>query len=69
MDIEEVAAHTPEKIHKVFHRPGQGPQPIEPTRRAQDRRARCIRASGALDPAALYRAFWDTDASLAEINP
>ena len=34
MDIEEVAAKTPQKIHKVVHRPGAGP---ERRRRRRDR--------------------------------
>jgi succinyl-CoA synthetase beta subunit len=70
MDIEEVAAHTPEKIHKVF---------IDPTKGLTDRDAddvsRKIGIPDASVPQArkilqgLYRAFDETDASLAEINP
>jgi succinyl-CoA synthetase beta subunit len=70
MDIEEVAAHTPEKIHKVFVDPTLG------LRDAQaDDLAVKIGVPEASVPAArsvlqgLYQAFWDTDASLAEINP
>ncbi|HEX4326884.1 MAG TPA: ADP-forming succinate--CoA ligase subunit beta [Burkholderiales bacterium] len=70
MDIEEVAAHTPEKIYKVFIDPVAGltdadsdavalkigvPQGSLPEAR------KCLQG--------LYKAFWDTDASLAEINP
>ena len=41
MDIEHVAAHTPEKIHKVFIDPREGPDRRRGRRRrAQDRRAR-----------------------------
>jgi succinyl-CoA synthetase beta subunit len=56
MDIEEVAAKTPEKIHKVFVDPKSGSPTRRPTRsragsafptRACRRRARCCRASTA----------------------
>jgi len=70
MDIEEVAAHTPEKIHKVF---------VDPDARLTDTDADSIAAkigvpAGSIAQArvilqGLYNAFWDTDASLAEINP
>jgi succinyl-CoA synthetase beta subunit len=70
MDIEEVAAHTPEKIHKVFIDPASGLKDAE-----ADDVARKIGVPEASVPQArailqgLYKAFWDTDASLAEINP
>ena len=70
MDIEEVAAHTPEKIHKVFIDPSKGSL----TTQADDV-ARKIGIPDASVPQArkmlqgLYRAFDETDASLAEINP
>jgi len=70
MDIEEVAAHTPEKIHKVFIDPGKGLTDV-----AADDVARKIGVPDASVPQArkilqgLYRAFDETDASLAEINP
>jgi succinyl-CoA synthetase beta subunit len=70
MDIEEVAAHTPEKIHKVFVDPTTGLKDAE-----ADDVARKIGVPDAAVPQArtvlqgLYKAFWDTDASLAEINP
>jgi succinyl-CoA synthetase beta subunit len=70
MDIEEVAAHTPEKIHKVF---------IDPATGLADADADAIAAQIGVPPASvaqarsvlqgLYKAFWETDASLAEINP
>jgi succinyl-CoA synthetase beta subunit len=70
MDIEEVAAHTPEKIHKVA---------VDPVAGLADRDAEDIaRKIGVPDQAlgqardfmkGLYRAFDETDASLAEINP
>ncbi len=70
MDIEEVAAHTPEKIHKVFIDPASGLTDAE-----ADDIARKIGVPEASVGQArvilqgLYNAFWDTDASLAEINP
>jgi succinyl-CoA synthetase beta subunit len=70
MDIEEVAAHTPEKIHKVF---------VDPETGLKNTEADEVAAKIGIPPAsvpqartvlqALYQAFWDTDASLAEINP
>jgi succinyl-CoA synthetase beta subunit len=70
MDIEEVAARTPEKIHKVFVDPASGLT----DREATDVARRIGIPESAVGEAAevfkkLYRAFWDTDASLAEINP
>ncbi len=70
MDIEEVAAKTPEKLHKVWVDPLTGLQQA-------DALALCekiglpegSRAAGAAALQGLYRAFWDKDASLAEINP
>jgi succinyl-CoA synthetase beta subunit len=70
MDIEEVAAHTPEKIHKVFVDPGTGLKDAE-----VDDVAMKIGIPAASVPQArailkgLYRAFDETDCSLAEINP
>src|SRR3981081_3972500 len=70
MEIEEVAARTPEKIHKVAIDPGTGltdPQ--------AEGAARTIGGAGASVAEArnfmhgLYRAFVECDASLAEINP
>ena len=70
MDIEEVAAKTPEKIHKVF---------VDPETGLKDAEADAVAAKIGIPAAsvpqaravlqALYKAFWDTDASLAEINP
>jgi len=70
MDIEEVAAHTPEKIHKVFADPERGLLDAEAddlARRIGIPTASIAKARAVLKN--LYRAFWDTDASLAEINP
>jgi succinyl-CoA synthetase beta subunit len=70
MDIEEVAAHTPEKIHKVVIDPVKGLADGD-----ADDVARKIGVPEASVPQArailqaLYKAFDDTDASLAEINP
>jgi succinyl-CoA synthetase beta subunit len=70
MDIEEVAAKTPDRIHKVFVDPGKGLSDRE-----ADGVARQIGIpEGSVAEArtllqGLYRAFDQTDASLAEINP
>jgi succinyl-CoA synthetase beta subunit len=70
MDIEEVAAKTPERIHRVHIEPGVGLVPFE---------ARQLGFAIGLDGSqvnkavklmtALYAAFVATDASLVEINP
>ena len=70
MDIEQVAAETPEKILKQHIDPGMGLEPFQ---------ARKIAFALGLKPqqinpavqflTGLYRAFLDTDASLVEINP
>jgi len=70
MDIEEVAASHPERIHTVF---------IDPLRGLTDEHAEVTaRKIGIPEPSlaqartllqALYRCFDETDASLAEINP
>jgi len=70
MDIEEVAAHTPERIHKAY---------IDPTTGLKDSDADDVstkigipdagRAQARATLQGLYRAFNETDASLAEINP
>ena len=70
MDIEAVAANTPEKIHKVMIDPVSGLSNAD-----ADDIARKIGVPDASVAQArtilqsLYKAFWDTDASLAEINP
>jgi len=70
MDIEEVAARTPEKIHKVFIDPETGLSDGD-----ADSVARKIGVPDASVAQArkmlqgLYRAFDETDASLAEVNP
>ncbi|MBK8742341.1 MAG: ADP-forming succinate--CoA ligase subunit beta [Betaproteobacteria bacterium] len=70
MDIEEVAAHTPEKIHKVFIDPATGltdGEADEISRKIGIPDASIAGGRAALQ--GLYKAFWETDASLAEINP
>ncbi len=70
MDIEEVAAHTPEKIHKVLVNPQQGltdTQADELSRRIGIPDASVAKARAILK--SLYQAFWETDATLVEINP
>ncbi len=70
MDIEAVAANTPEKIHKVMIDPSTGLTDAD-----ADAVSRKIGVPEGSVPQArailqsLYKAFWDTDASLAEINP
>jgi succinyl-CoA synthetase beta subunit len=70
MDIEEVAEKTPELIHKVSADVASG---------LSDAQADELAAKIGIPPAsvpqaravfqALVRAFWETDASLAEVNP
>ena len=70
MDIEEVAEHTPEKIHKVTVDPESGLTDAQ-----AESLATAIGVPAASLPQArsvlqgLCRSFWETDASLAEINP
>ena len=70
MEIEEVAAETPERIHKVHISPEIGL--TEENANAAARFAGVpddlvSKAAGFLK--SLYLAFWESDASLAEINP
>jgi succinyl-CoA synthetase beta subunit len=70
MDIEEVAARAPEKIHKIFIDPAAGlidAEADEAARRIGVPEASIAQARAVLQ--GLYHAVWDTDASLAEINP
>jgi succinyl-CoA synthetase beta subunit len=70
MDIEAVAAKTPDKIHKVFIDPGKGLSDREADGIAQQigiPEGSVAQARTLLQ--ALYRAFDQTDASLAEVNP
>jgi succinyl-CoA synthetase beta subunit len=70
MDIEEVAAKTPEKILKEYVDPGLGLQPFQANKiafwlglNAQEAKAAVKLLLG------LYQAYLDCDASLLEINP
>jgi succinyl-CoA synthetase beta subunit len=70
MDIEEVAARTPDKIHKLTIDPLAGLTEVEAVGIAR----RMGLPADALTQAAallrgLYRAFDETDASLVELNP
>jgi succinyl-CoA synthetase beta subunit len=70
MDIEEVAAKTPEKIHKIFIDPAKGLLEND----AADVAVRIgvpetAKAEAARLLQGLYKCFNETDASLAEINP
>lgn len=70
MDIEEVAEHTPELIHKVYVDPVAGLSDAEADELSTKigiPAASVAKARVALQ--GLYKAFWETDASLAEINP
>ncbi|WP_296942372.1 ADP-forming succinate--CoA ligase subunit beta [uncultured Massilia sp.] len=70
MDIEEVAHSNPEKIHNVVIEPSVGL-----TDEQADDVARKIGvpeesvADARANLQGLYKAYWETDASLAEINP
>ncbi|MDH3469118.1 MAG: ADP-forming succinate--CoA ligase subunit beta, partial [Gammaproteobacteria bacterium] len=69
-EIEEVAATMPDKIHKIA---------IDPMQGLTDEQAASLATKIGIPSAAatsaiaffkgLYQAFWDSDASLAEINP
>jgi len=70
MDIEHVAEHTPEKIHTVFIDPTKGLLDSE----ADDIARKIGVPEGSIAQArgfmqGLYKAFDESDASLAEINP
>ena len=70
MDIEEVAAKTPEKIIKVWVDPGFGIQPYHAREVAFRLKAEpeLVKQFAAIIPR-LYRLFFDYDCSLVEINP
>ena len=70
MDIEEVAAHTPEKIHRVAIDPKAGLKDAE----AEDIARKIGVPDGSVAQArdllkGLYKVFDECDCSLAEINP
>jgi succinyl-CoA synthetase beta subunit len=70
MDIEEVAAHTPEKIIKEFINPLHGVSDVQATNlvkgigvpEASQAQAKAVLVN-------LYKTYMETDASLVEINP
>jgi len=70
VDIEEVAAKTPEKIHKLYVDPVVGLLPFQ----ARNLAYKLYRDIGQVRQATdilmkLYDVFWAADASLVEINP
>lgn len=70
MDIEQVAAHTPEKIHKLLINPLTGlddPDAANIARKIGIAESAIPEAQSFLQN--LYQAFDETDASLVEINP
>jgi succinyl-CoA synthetase beta subunit len=70
MDIEEVAAHAPEKIHKVAIDPVQGLADADADEIALGIGIpQSALAEGRALLKALYKCFWETDASLLEVNP
>jgi succinyl-CoA synthetase beta subunit len=70
MDIEDVAESTPEKITRVFVDPAVGLQPYEARQVAfsfgftGDTFKKALKLISAV-----YRVFWELDASMIEINP
>jgi succinyl-CoA synthetase beta subunit len=70
VEIEEVAAKTPEKIHKEFIIPGIGLQPYQARKLAFALGLQGAQIGKATNMMlALYKAFVATDASMLEINP
>src|SRR5688572_11494068 len=67
MDIEKVAAETPEKIHKVFIDPQAGLTDADADKVSKSLGIPADQGHAVFK--GLYKCFWDTDASLAEINP
>jgi succinyl-CoA synthetase beta subunit len=70
MDIEEVAHSNPEKIHNVIIEPSDGLTDAQ----ADDVARKIGVPEGSIAAArtnlqGLYKAYWETDCSLAEINP
>ena len=70
MDIEQVAAETPEKILKQYIDPGMGLEPFQARKIAFALGLKAAQINPAVQfLTSLYRAFLETDASLVEINP
>ena len=70
MDIEEVAAHTPDKIFKEWIDPAVGLMPYQARKisAALGLKGDLI-AAGAKLISGVYKTWWECDASLVEINP
>jgi len=70
MDIEEVAAHTPEKIFKEWIDPAVGMMPYQARKVAAALGLKGdLIAAGAKLILGVYRTWWECDASMVEINP
>jgi len=70
MDIEEVAAHTPEKILMVAIDPATGMQPFHARKVAFSLGLEGKQTNSAVKfLMAMYKSFIDLDASIVEINP
>ncbi len=70
VDIEEVAAKTPEKIHKLYVDPVTGLKPYQARNLAYKLYRDINQVRQATDIILkLYNVFWESDASLVEINP
>jgi succinyl-CoA synthetase beta subunit len=70
MDIEQVAADTPEAILKQYIDPGMGLEPFQARKIAFTLGLKASQINPAVQfLTGLYRAFLETDASLVEINP
>ncbi|MGA2002210.1 MAG: ADP-forming succinate--CoA ligase subunit beta [Terriglobales bacterium] len=70
MDIEKVAAETPEAIMKQYVDPGMGLEPFQARKIAFALGLKGSQVNAAVQfLTGLYRAFLETDASLVEINP
>ncbi|MBI4903322.1 MAG: ADP-forming succinate--CoA ligase subunit beta [Acidobacteria bacterium] len=70
MDIEEVAAHTPEKILKEAITPGMGLEAFQARKLAFGMGVPATAVNGAVAAMmALWKAYEGLDATLAEINP
>jgi succinyl-CoA synthetase beta subunit len=70
MDIEQVAASTPEKILKQYIDPGMGLEAFQARKIAFALGLRPAQINSAVQfLTSLYRAFLESDASLVEINP
>jgi len=70
VDIEEIAAKTPEKIHKDYIEPSIGLMPFQARKLAFALNLSSAQMGAATKlMTAVYKAFIGTDASLVEINP